>query len=82
MYSTIRWNRIIFYLYIIYILEPYRWRNDRVKPKTIKSVFVASPLSNAVLTRKNKDWLARNQNNVWSRATCLPADCCFSELAL
>ena len=35
--------------------------------------------THAALGRKNKDWLARNQNNV---STCLPADCCFSELAL
>ena len=34
------------------------------------------------LRRKSKDWLARNQNNVSSEATCLPVDCCFSELAL
>jgi hypothetical protein len=26
--------------------------------------------------------LARNWNNVLSGATCLPTDCCFSELAL
>jgi hypothetical protein len=26
--------------------------------------------------------LARNRNNVLSGATCLPTDCCFSELAL
>ena len=32
-----------------------------VKPKTIKLVFVASPLSKR---RMNKDWLAWNQNNV------------------
>jgi hypothetical protein len=31
---------------------------------------------------KSKDWLARNQNNVSSVATCLPTDSCFSELAL
>jgi hypothetical protein len=35
---------------------------DRVKPKTIKLVFVASP--HAALRRKSKDWLARNQDNV------------------
>ena len=37
----------------------------RVKPKTIKLVFVASSLN---MRRKSKDWLARNQNNVseWS----------------
>ena len=30
----------------------------------------------AALRRKSKDWLCP------SGATCLPADCCFSELAL
>jgi hypothetical protein len=29
-----------------------------------------------------KDRLVQNQNNVSSGATCLPVDCCFSELAL
>ena len=39
----------------------------RVKPKTIKLVFAASPLYVA-LRRKSEDWLAPNQNNVseWS----------------
>ena len=36
----------------------------------------------AALKRKSKDWLARNQDNVFEWATCLSADCCFSELAL
>jgi len=36
---------------------------DRVKPKTIKLVFVASLVS-TVLRRKSKDWLAQNQDNV------------------
>ena len=36
---------------------------NRVKPKTMKLVFVASPLTPA-LRRKSKDWLARNQDNV------------------
>jgi hypothetical protein len=36
----------------------------------------------AALRRKSKFWLARNRNNVWSGVTCLPVDCCFSELAL
>ena len=31
---------------------------------TIKLVFVASPLKQAALRRKSKDWLARNENNV------------------
>ena len=34
------------------------------------------------LTRKSKDWLARNQEMCPSGTTCLFADCCFSELAL
>ena len=36
----------------------------------------------AALRRNNKDWLARNQDNVSKLGTCLSADCCFSELAL
>jgi hypothetical protein len=34
------------------------------------------------LIRRNKDWLARNQDNIMcpNGATCLSADCCFSEL--
>ena len=36
----------------------------------------------AVLRRKRKDWLARNQNIVSEWNNYLPADCCFSELAL
>jgi len=34
----------------------------RVKPKTIKLVFVASLLSMQYLRRKSKDWLAWNQD--------------------
>ena len=38
----------------------------------------------AALSRKSKDWLPRNQENVseWNDMYSLPADCCFSELAL
>jgi len=32
--------------------------------------------------RKSNDWLALNQDNVSNGATCLSADCYFSELAL
>jgi hypothetical protein len=41
---------------------------DRVKPKIINCVFVAYNAKHAVLRRKSKDWLARNQDNVseWS----------------
>ena len=34
------------------------------------------------LRRKSKDWFARNLDMRASGATCLSADCCFSELAL
>ena len=34
----------------------------------------------AAIRRKNKDWLGRNQNMCPGGATCLSADCCFSEL--
>jgi hypothetical protein len=43
---------------------------NRVKPKNIKLVFVASPLNTPhyFKERENKDWLALNQDNVseWS----------------
>jgi hypothetical protein len=52
------------------------------EPKTIKLVFVASPIN-------TKDWGLREKTGCHgirkmcqSGATCLPADCCFSELAL
>ena len=55
---------------------------DRVNPKTMKLVFVASPLST-----QHKGEITKT---VWPgirimcprRATCLSTDCCFSELAL
>jgi hypothetical protein len=34
------------------------------------------------LRREGKDLFAPNQENVSNGATCLSADCCFSELAL
>ena len=36
----------------------------RVKPKIMKLVFVGFSPKHAALRSKNKDWLARNQNNV------------------
>ena len=44
---------------------------DRVKPKTMKLVCVASP--HVALRSKSKYWLARNQNNVseWSDISIL-----------
>ena len=53
----------------------------RVKPKTIQLVFVVSPLSTHHLgERANTGWLGI-KIMCRSGATCLPADCCFSELA-
>jgi hypothetical protein len=37
---------------------------ERVKPKIIKLVFVASPLKHAALKRKSKDWFAQNRDNI------------------
>ena len=53
-----------------------------VKTKTINWVFVASPLSmDHEEERAKTGWLGIRI--MWpSGATCLPADCCFSELAL
>jgi len=55
---------------------------DRVKPKTMQLVFVASSLSKQHLReRANTGWLGIRI--MWpSRATCLSVDCCFSELVL
>jgi hypothetical protein len=33
-------------------------------------------------THQTKDWLVRNQDNLPEWSKCLPADCCFNELAL
>jgi len=54
---------------------------SRVKPKTMKLVFAVSSLSTQNKgVRAKTGWLEIStiyQNGV----TCLPADCCFSELA-
>ena len=34
---------------------------DRVKPTTVRLVFVASPL---IMQHEGEDWLARNEDNV------------------
>ena len=52
------------------------------KTKDYKIGICCFSAKHAALRRKSKDWLARNQNKCPSGATCLPADCCFSELAL
>ena len=47
--------------------------SGRVKPKTTKLVFPASPFKKAALRRKSKNWLTQNQDNVseWSdMSTC------------
>ena len=54
---------------------------SRVKPKTIKLIFVASPLFNSQHkdVRAKTGWLGI-RIMCSSGATCLTADCCFSEL--
>ena len=56
---------------------------DRVKPKTIKLVFVASPL-NTQLYEKEQRLVGSESGYIMcpSAVTFLSADCCFSELAL
>jgi hypothetical protein len=53
----------------------------RVKPKTLKLVFVASTLSTQHLGERAKTVWFGIRIMCLSGATCLPADCCFSELA-
>ena len=55
---------------------------DRVKPKTMKFVFVGSPLSTHHEGERAKNgWLGISIVRT-SEATCLPMNCCYSELAL
>jgi len=54
----------------------------RVKLKTRKLVFVASPLSTHNLGERAKTGWLGIRIMCPSGATCLPADCCFSEIAL
>jgi hypothetical protein len=54
----------------------------RVKPMTIKLVFVASPLSTQHLGEIAKTGWLGIRIMCPSGATCLSVDCCFSELAL
>jgi hypothetical protein len=58
------------------------FESGRVKPKTLKLVFVASPLSTQHLGERAKTGWLGIRIMCPSGATCLPADCCFSELAL
>ena len=53
------------------------------QPKDYKIGICCFSAKHAALRRRNKDWLARNQNIMCSNGeTCPPADCCFSELVL
>jgi hypothetical protein len=53
-----------------------------VKPKTIKLEYVASPLSTQHYGERAKTGSLRIRIMCPNGATCFPADCCFSELAL
>ena len=58
------------------------FKPGRVKPKTIKLVFVASLLSTQHSGERAKTGWLGIRIMCQSGATCLSADCCFSELAL
>jgi hypothetical protein len=59
---------------------------DRINPKILKISICCFSAEHAALKRNSKDWLVGNRHNVpeWgdSDRTCLPAECCFSELAI
>jgi hypothetical protein len=58
------------------------WSLSQVKPKTMTLPFVASPLSTKhERVRAKTGWLGITIMCP-SGVTCLPTDCCFSELAL
>jgi hypothetical protein len=57
----------------------------RVKRKIIQLVFVASPLTTGIIQEKEQTPAGSESGQcirVGRQATCLSADCCFSELAL
>ena len=57
----------------------------RVERKIIKLVFVASPLTTRIIKEEEKHPAGSESGqciHVGRQATCLSADCCFSELAL
>ena len=55
---------------------------DEVKPKTIKLIFAASPLTTQQLGERAKTGWLGIRIMCPNGATCLSAECCFSELAL
>jgi hypothetical protein len=55
---------------------------DQVKPKTIKLIFVVSPLSKQHEGERAKTGWLGIRIICPSGATCLSVDCCFRELAL
>jgi hypothetical protein len=50
--------------------------------RSMKLIFVASPLSTQHLGERAKTAWLRIRIMYQNGVTCLPADCCFSELAL
>jgi len=55
---------------------------DRLKPKTIKLAFAACPVGTQHTGERAKTVWPAIRIMCPSGATCLPANCCFSELAL
>jgi hypothetical protein len=68
----------------LFFTDSHYWWSVNFKTNDYKIGICCFSAKHEALRRKSKDWLPRNQNNVseWSGATCIPADCCFSELAL
>ena len=52
------------------------------QPKDFKIGMCTFSAKHAALRRKSKDWSLGIRIMCPSGTTCLPADCCFSELAL
>jgi len=80
----LRWNRIGYVIACVLVpsVVDRGSSSDRVKPKTIKFVFVVSPLSTQHRGERAKSGWLRIRIVCPSGMTCLSTDCCFSELAL
>ena len=57
-------------------------RVDRIKPKTMQLIFAASLLNTHNLGERAKTYWLEIRLMCPSAATCLPAEYCYSEVAL
>ena len=76
--SVVQW--LAFSPRVLQIMARFEPRSGQIKDYEIGICCFSAKYE--ALRRKSKDWLARNQDNVSEWATCLFADCCFSELVL